>query len=77
MDYYTWAQYHSGEDGDNDQPKKETKQYCYHHEFPDTGMLKSWCKHCGKEGFFCRKTQKYKDYEFQAQSNVSGEKNES
>lgn len=50
--------------------EEETPTYCNYHEFPDTGMLKSWCKKCGREGYFCRKTQKYVIYKEHAQNTV-------
>lgn len=33
---------------------------CYSHIFPDTGLLKSWCKNCGAEGEFDRITCTFK-----------------
>lgn len=29
------------------------------HRFADTGLLKSWCRDCGEEGEFDRKTGRY------------------
>lgn len=48
-----------------DKEKKEIKHVSYwafcHHVWPDTGLLRSWCKKCGKQGLFNRRLNKFEE----------------
>lgn len=51
IDMEWYDKYHNDDD-------KEWTKFCSH-VFPDTGLLKSWCKFCAIEGSFNRETCKY------------------
>lgn len=40
-------------------PPQRTECQLGNHQFPDTGLLKTWCKNCGVEAEFNRKTGHY------------------
>lgn len=50
----------SGAEDINLKKEKEfQKSICYSHDFPNTGTMKSYCKHCEAVGWFCRRTGTY------------------
>lgn len=45
----------------SDEPE-EDELYSHTCKYPDTGMLKSWCKKCGKEATYKFELGKYTPY---------------
>lgn len=60
--YYQIMYYHNGKAVEEDDPSWVTPAAnCNRgrHEYCDTGLLATYCKHCGAEGVWCRRACKY------------------
>ena len=82
MDYVYWANIHANDDDDGSESNNNYSNYesyitrvCYH-KFPDTGLLISWCTHCGVKGYYCRITQEYKLNKCDAKNSIGEKANE-
>lgn len=57
-DWY-WDKYQQDKQDQRESGYAPTNCSIGKHVFPDTGLLKSWCKHCDVQGEFNRETGRY------------------